>query len=103
MVELEREVAALRASASSGQQSDVVLEETASQTDPPHWTVDSGIQVDFHNTMPTSRTQSCADTDSVSEDLPFDGDLSVHTPVPAQPSSKEALVSAFFVELMSLV
>ena len=97
MNELEKELAALRDSASSGRQGDITLEEAASQTDPPHWTVESGIQVDI---MSTSITQSNADTDCVSEDLPFDGDLTVteqaglHAP-PPPPTTKEALVSVF--------
>ncbi|VDM16284.1 unnamed protein product [Hydatigera taeniaeformis] len=68
VAELEKELAVLR-------YSEVTREETASQTDPPHWTVESGIQVDLERSSPTPKTQSCADTDCVSEeDLPFDGE-----------------------------
>ncbi|EUB59420.1 Pericentrin [Echinococcus granulosus] len=73
--ELEKELAGLRCITPSGRQGEVTREETASQTDPPHWTVESGIQVDLERSSPTPKTQSCADTDCVSEeDLPFDGD-----------------------------
>lgn len=50
----------------------------ASQTGPPHYTVESGIQVDLERSFSPSikADQSRADTDCVGEDdLPFDSDF----------------------------
>lgn len=106
VAELEKELACLRSSTTSGRPSEVTREETASQTDPPHWTVESGIQVDIERSSSTPKTQSCADTDCVSEeDLPFDGD----SVAPAQtaafssaapPTADQALVSSYFIRKM---
>lgn len=72
--ELESELASLRENLEAG----VNREDTASQTDPPHCTVESGIQVDLErsDSSPKAVDHSCADTDCASEDdLPFDGDF----------------------------
>ncbi|KAL5110771.1 hypothetical protein TcWFU_008282 [Taenia crassiceps] len=88
VADLEKELAGLRSNTTSGRQNEVTREETASQTDPPHWTVESGIQVDLERSSPTPKTQSCADTDCVSEeDLPFDGESIVPAQIAALSSS----------------
>ncbi|VUZ45222.1 unnamed protein product [Hymenolepis diminuta] len=72
--ELESEISSLRENLEAG----VNREDTASQTDPPHCTVESGIQVDLErsDSSPKAVDHSCADTDCASEDdLPFDGDF----------------------------
>nr|CUU98792.1 hypothetical transcript [Hymenolepis microstoma] len=76
--ELEIELVSLRENLEAG----VNREDTASQTDPPHCTVESGIQVDLEpsNSSPKVAEHSYADTDCASEDdLPFDGDFIIHT------------------------
>uniref|UniRef100_A0A5K3EK23 PACT_coil_coil domain-containing protein n=1 Tax=Mesocestoides corti TaxID=53468 RepID=A0A5K3EK23_MESCO len=76
VAELEKELDALRISATPSTQTDANREEAASQTDPPLSTVDSAIQVDFTRPPHTAKTDSCGDTDCASEDdLPFDGDV----------------------------
>ncbi|VDN97243.1 unnamed protein product [Rodentolepis nana] len=76
--ELEIELVTLRENLEAG----VNREDTASQTDPPHCTVESGIQVDLEHSIssPKVAEHSYADTDCASEDdLPFDNDFIIPT------------------------
>ncbi|KAM7538165.1 hypothetical protein Aperf_G00000065641 [Anoplocephala perfoliata] len=79
--ELEKELAHFRENTESG----ISREDTASQTDPPYCTVESGIQVDLERSFSpfTKADQSRADTDcDGEEDLPFDSDFITSMPQP---------------------